>query len=245
MSTQALLKGHQFDLASLAHLFPCGDPCVVQTVEGTFLESRELDDPFATQDAAGMIEVAEELLARLNGTAVLHDSSFRQVSIANHFQRDNHQHVMVHDEALARDSVNIVLAEARLVADSTLSVGGVPAASAPQGPSQLSLAAAHPDADDLLRLLGTSGSFGWDTQWKAVEIIRHAVGGTRALLATGWVTETEWDEFGYAANNPAASGDAARHSRRPPTAPPDHILTVEEGRQFIRTLAQRWLRSLT
>jgi hypothetical protein len=80
--------------------------------------------------------------------------------------------------------------------------------------------------------------------WKAMEIIRQAVGGPQALLAMGWITPDESKEFGYAANQPAASGHAARHARRPPTTPPNRIWSIEEGQHFIRNLARRWLDSL-
>jgi hypothetical protein len=95
-----------------------------------------------------------------------------------------------------------------------------------------------------LVLIGSADTLGWDTLWKAMEIVRTAVGGTAALIATGWVTTTEFDEFGYAANEPQASGDDARHARRPPKTPPARIMTIEEGRQFIRDLARHWLDSL-
>jgi hypothetical protein len=171
-------------------------------------------------------------------------AGYRPVSPANRFDRDSHRHLIVHDEARARESINVVLAEARLAGEGTMTIGGGVSTPTPEGLQQLARAATHPNADDLLALIGTADTLTWDTQWKAMEIIREAVGGKKALLATGWVTDTELDEFGYAANNPPASGDAARHARRPPTTAPARIMTIEEGQQLIRDLARQWLNSL-
>ena len=86
----------------------------------------------------------------------------------------------------------------------------------PTGPRQLARAAANSDADDLLALIGNAGALGWDPLWKALEIIKVAVGGKAPLIATGWVTDDDLDEFGYSANQPDASGADARHARRSP-----------------------------
>lgn len=244
MTARATLVGHQFDLDALVELFPTGDPCVVRTAEETCLEASALDAPFQAKDGGRMVETATAILARMNGTATLRDAGYRSVSLANQFHRENHKHIMITDEARGRDSIGVHFAEARLRGVGTLSVGGVPAIPAPEGPEQLARAAAHTDADDLLALIGSAPALGWDTLWKAMEIIRQALGGTKALLATGWVTPDEFDDFGYAANEPKASGDAARHARRPPTAPPAHVMTIEEGQGLIRDLARRWLDSL-
>jgi hypothetical protein len=158
---------------------------------------------------------------------------------------------MVYDKACIRDSISVARAgvaqgQVRMSATVTAHATGVSATMpVPEGSRQLARAAAHADADDLLVLIGSAENpLGWDTLWKAMEIVRTAVGGQAALIATGWVTTTEFDEFGYAANEPKASGDDARHARRPPKAPPVRIMTIEEGRQFIRDLARHWLDSL-
>ena len=244
------MKGHGFDLNALAHLFATGDARVVQTDEGTFLEAAVLDEPFTAKDGGRLVEVAEGILARMNGTAKLRDAGYQTVTLADRFHRENHQHVMVYDEACIRDTISVARAgvaqgQVRMSATVTVHATGGPATtSVPEGPRQLARAAAHSDADDLLVLIGSADTLGWDTLWKAMEIMRTAVGGTKALLATGWVTDTEFDEFGYAANEPQASGDDARHARRPPKTPPARIMTIEEGRQFIRDLARHWLDSL-
>ena len=250
MIARALLKGHGFDLNALAHLFATGDPRVVQTDDGTLLEATALDGPFTAKDGGRLAEVAEGILARMNGTAKLRDAGYQPVTLVDRFHRENYQHVLVYDEACVRDSISVARAgvaqgQVRMSATVTVHIAGVPATSpVPAGPRQLARAAAHSDADDLLVLIGSADTLGWETLWKAMEIVRTAVGGKAALIATGWVTAAEFDEFGYAANEPQASGGDARHARRPPKTPPARIMTIEEGRQFIRDLALHWLDSL-
>ncbi len=252
-----MLDGHEFDLAALARRFPTGDPRVVTTDEGTFIEAADLDAVDFT-DAARLVEVAAGILARLNGWAMLDDAGYRPVKLRNRFHRDREAtdtHIVLGDEARTRDEASVVVvgtAEARLgglnatiTITATASNGGVPGIPPqPEGPRQLARAAAHSDADDLLVLIGTAGALGWDPLWKALEIIKVAVGGKAALLATGWITADDHEVFGYSANHPDASGTDARHARRPPTTLPSRVMSIEEGQQFIRDLAHRWLDSL-
>lgn len=254
MSVYAILDGHEFDLSTLARLFPAGDPRVVASAEGTFIEAAALDAVDFT-DAARLVEVAADLLASLNGWAMLNDPGYRPVKLRNRFHRDRQStdtHIVLGDEARMRDEATVLVvgsAEARLGGLSatvrTASDGGVCGSPPqPEGPRQLARAATHPDARDLLTLIGTASTLGWDSLWKALEIIKVAVGGKAALLATGWISADDHDVFGYSANHPDASGSGARHARRPPTAPPGRVMSIEEGQQFIRDLARRWLGSL-
>lgn len=250
-----MLDGHEFDLGALARLFPAGDPRVVATDEGTFIEASALDAVDFT-DATRLVEVAAGILARLNGWATLDDAGYRPVKLRNRFHRSREAtdtHIVLADEVRRRDEVSVVVgtAEARLgglaaTVTATTSSGGVSGTPRQPGrPRQLTRAAMHPDADDLLALIGTAGALGWDPLWKALEIIKVAVGGKAALLATGWITADDHDVFGYSANHPDASGTDARHARRPPTTPPGRVMSIEDGQQFIRDLARRWLDSLS
>ena len=249
-----MLDGHEFDLNALARLFPAGDPQVVTTDEGTFIEAAALDAVDFT-DAARLVEVAAGILARLNGWAMLDDPGYRPVKLRNRFHRHRQAtdtHIVLGDEARVRDEATVLVAgsaEARLggltATVRTASSGGVSETPPqPEGPRQLARAATHPDADDLLALIGTAGALGWDPLWKALEIIKVALGGKAALLATGWITADDHDVFGYSANHPDASGTDARHARRPSTTSPSRVMSIEEGQQFIRDLARRWLDSL-
>jgi hypothetical protein len=244
VTARALLSGHESDLAALVHLFPAGDPCVVRADEGTFLQATELDYPFAANDGHRLMEVADGILRPLNGIALLRSGGYRPVRLGNHFVRGDAQHVTVADDAPARDSISVVTAGARLAGTTTMTLGGASATPPSDGPRQLARAAANSDAQDLLMLVGGAETLGWDTLWKAMEIVRAAVGGKQGLFANGWISSNEFDDFGYAANEPLASGDDARHARRPPRNPPANIMTLEQGQELIRRLARNWLNSL-
>lgn len=162
VTARATLIGHELDLAALAELFPAGDPRVIRDGEETALEASALDDPLDAKDGARLVEIAGDYLKRMNGVAALRDASFRQVALANQFHRDSHRHIMITDEARGRDSLAVVFAEVRMSGAATMSVGGVPAALPPEGPQRLASAAAHPDADELLALIGRS------TRWAGI-----------------------------------------------------------------------------
>ncbi|RLK61896.1 hypothetical protein [Actinokineospora cianjurensis] len=254
MNTRALLDGHEFDLAALARRFSEGDPRIIVADGGTFLEASALGSADFT-DGGQLVEIASGILARLNGWATLDDPSYRPVKLGYRFHRDHPQgggsdaHLMAGDQARLRDDLTVVVvgtAEARMSAFPVMTVGGATSSqpATPDGYRQLKRATDHPDVDDLLLLLGRAEHIGWDQLWKAMEIIKVACGGKAALLATGWVTSDDLDEFGYAANHPDASGTDARHARRPPATPPGRVMSLAEGQQFVRDLSRRWVDSL-
>jgi hypothetical protein len=72
MTVRAELEGHPFDLDALAREFATGDPHIVVTDEGTFLETTALDALF--DDPGRLVNTANEHLARLNGYAILADA---------------------------------------------------------------------------------------------------------------------------------------------------------------------------
>lgn len=250
MTVRVRLEGHGFDLEYLAAHFPTGEPRIIATDEGTFLAA---DLGHLMGDGGRLVEAASALLVRLNGCAVLADPGYRPVRLGNSFVREEHpthSHVVLQDEARARDRATVVqldAAESRGKAyPVTALVNGVPVQQpAPKAPADLARAATDKDVAELLDLVGKAEALGWDELWKALEIIKVRVGGKAALLATGWMTEDEHEEFGYAANHPDASGAAARHARRPPGGKvPSRVLSVAEGQQLIRNLACHWLDSL-
>jgi hypothetical protein len=250
VTVRVKLDGHQFDLEALAEHFSTGDARVVLADEGTFLVA-DLDH--LMDDGERLVQAANLLLARVNGYAALADSGYRPVRLCNTFVRENHpnhEHAVVHDEARARDRFTVVqvgIAEVRCKAlPVTALVDGVPVPPPPaRAPVYVARAATDRDVADLLELVGNAEALGWDELWKALEIIKVRVGGKAALVTTGWVTADELDEFGYAANNPAASGTQARHARRPPGGTvPRRVMSIADGEQFIRDLARRWFDSL-
>ena len=96
---------------------------MVQTHDGTVLEATALDEPFTAKDGSRLVEVAEGILARMNCTAKLRDAGYQPVTVADRFHRENHQHVMVYDEACIRDSISVARAGVALWGSRTQAVG--------------------------------------------------------------------------------------------------------------------------
>ena len=251
MTVRAELEGHSVDLDALAREFPTGDPHIVVTDQGTFLEATALDSLF--DDAGGLVDTANEHLARLNGYAILAVAGYQAVRLTSRFVREGgptHVHLVAHDEARARDSVTVVAsvaAETRATACVVASVvvDGVPVAPPPpEGLRHLARATTDKNVADLLALIGNAESLGWYELYKAYEIICDAVGsGQKGLLDRGWTTKVELSRFTGSANHPDASDVEARHARQA-GGPPSNAMTLGEGQQFIRDLARRWLDSL-
>ena len=82
-----MLEGHEFDLQTLAELFPDGDPYVLKDDEAGwhYLESAELDPHFT--DPGRMLELAERVLGRLIAVARLQPVEFGDVSLNGQFDR--------------------------------------------------------------------------------------------------------------------------------------------------------------
>lgn len=251
MTVRAELEGHGFDLAALARHFPSGDPHIVVTDEGTFLEATALDALF--DDARRLVDTTNEHLARLNGYAVLADAGYRHVRLRNRFVREGgstHWHIAVNDEARACDSLTVAVAgtvEARAGAlDATVVIDGVSVVPpAPEGLRHLARVASDKNVDDLFALVGKAENLSWIELYKVFEIIRDAVGdGRRGLIATGWTTKEQLSAFTGSADHHMVSGiHEARHARQS-GGPPKKTMTPAEARQFIRDLARRWLDSL-
>lgn len=64
--------------------------------------------------------------------------------------------------------------------------GGVPVPEPPpKGPRYVKLAEQDADVADVLRVLGQPGSLDWYDMYKTWEIVEHAVGGWRQVVAPG------------------------------------------------------------
>jgi hypothetical protein len=94
MLIKARLKGHEFDLLTLAELFREGDPAVAGDHEDYYLSftapDRLLDDGSRLYDAASV------LLRRVNGVARTLSSDFRPVALTGRFSDEaGRQHQVV------------------------------------------------------------------------------------------------------------------------------------------------------
>ncbi len=122
--------------------------------------------------------------------------------------------------------------------------GGVPVLEpSPKGSRYVKLAEQDADVADVLRVLGQPGSLDWYDIYKAWEIVEHAVGGWRQVVARGWVTKADIDRLTASANHPGISGDEARHARMSGTPGPNRTMTMGEADALLRRLVANWIES--
>jgi hypothetical protein len=229
MLIKARLKGHEFDLLTLAELFREGDPAVAADHEGYYLSftapDRLLDDGSRLYDAASV------LLHRVNGVARTLSSDVRPVGLTGRFSDEaGRQHqVVLADTAEVRARANPIM----------VSVGGQqpPPPPAP-GPGYVQLAQTHPDVAEVLDILGNADPVpDWSDLYKIHEILLENVPG---FYQRGWVTKDLISTFTASANRKEVSGDLARHARFKGD-PPKRTMTLVEARQLIGSLVTTWL----
>lgn len=81
----------------------------------------------------------------------------------------------------------------------------------------------------------------WPEMYAVYEIIQEDIGGH--IEDEGWSTKADRKLFKRTANHPEAAGLQARHASSA-REPPDDPMTLQEGREWIRGVLARWLRSL-
>ena len=102
--------------------------------------------------------------------------------------------------------------------------GGVPVPEPPPtGPRYVKLAEQDTNVADVLPVLGQPGSLDWYDIYKAWEIVEHAVGGSRQVVARGWVTKADIDRLTASANHPECSPTRNGGSRRTNVVPGSQV----------------------
>ena len=235
MKWKALLRGHEFDLLSLAEIFHDGDPKVSKDSEGRYgIESSTFD---SLDEATEVSAEARRLLTTMNGAAKALDASYRFVELAGQFQDEHGLHAV-----LQVDNISMRSRASNVV----LSIDGVEM-EPPPSPARAwhDLAKGNKDVEGALRLLGTV-ELDWVALYKLVELVEHDVaggtkGGAKMIREKGWATKPEQSAFGAAADRPDVSGDAARHARIGGPPPKRAAMTLVEARQFVHRLVRSWL----
>jgi hypothetical protein len=229
MLIRARLKGHEFDLLTLAELFGEGDPAVAGDDEGFYLSFSVPDE--LVGDGGGLHDAASVLLRRVTGVTRTLSSDCRPVGLTGRFSDETgRQHqVVLADSAQVRARANPV----------RVSVDGEQAPPPPApGPGYVRLAQTHPDVAEVLDLLGNADPApDWAELYKVYEILLDSVPG---FYQRGWVTRDQISTFTGSANRREVSGDLARHARLKGD-PPTRTMTLGEARELIGALVTRWL----
>lgn len=229
MLIKARLKGHEFDLLTLAELFREGDPAIAADDEGYYLSFTAPDELF--DDGGGLYDAASVLLRRVNGVTRTLSNDFRPVRLTGRFDDEAGRQtaVVLTDSVETRSRVNSV----------TVSVGGEqpPPPPAP-GPGYAQLAQTHPDVAEVFDILGNADPApDWADLYKIHEIMLDNV---PEFFERGWVTKDQISAFTASANRKEVSGALARHARLKGD-PPKRIMALVEARQLIGSLVVTWL----
>jgi len=234
MPWKAWLEGHEFDLETLVDLFKAGDPGVGQdSSEGYFLESSALVDSSDQLDQGA----AQALLRRVNGIARAADQSFRPVRLRGRYTApDGTTSVVIF--------ADVAEGRSRAFAGTVLINGVAPPEPPPKGPRYARLADQDADVADILRVLGQPDPLDWYDVYKVWEIVEHAVGGAKQVVARGWASKADAERFTASANHPGISGDEARHARMKGAPGADRTMLMSEADSWIRRLAATWIESL-
>jgi hypothetical protein len=145
MIWKAWLTGHEFDLLDLSELFASGDIRIFKEGDQYCLASTEIDNRPAGE---GFHEAASRLIELVNGVGQAKNSSFRPVSLSGTYKEGDHQHhVVIADTVEARSRVSAAAFVNR--ADGT-----VAPSPPPPGPELVKKALRHPDAAEVLRIMG-------------------------------------------------------------------------------------------
>lgn len=103
----------------------------------------------------------------------------------------------------------------------------------------LQLSEQSPDTFEMLQYMQEYGMNDWVGLYKIFEQLSAKLGGEHRLISILDTTKAEKNRFTNTANNPAASGLMARHAVQD-TQPPANPMSVEEGREYIKTLLFRY-----
>ncbi len=234
MLIKARLKGHDFDLTTLAELFREGDPAVASDAEGYYLSFTADDALF--REGGRLYEAASVVLRRVNGIGRVLTDEFRPVGLTGRFSDETGQQ---HQVVLA-DSAEV---RGRAFAAVVVADGQEPPAPPAPGPGYVQLADADPDVAEVLDILGrTDPAPGWVDLYKVFEIINDNAKGCvkQGCVKQGWVTRDEVSVFKGSANRKEVSGDLARHARWKSDSP-KRTMTLIEARQMIGVLVTKWL----
>jgi hypothetical protein len=145
------------------------------------------------------------------------------------------------------ESLHVVVSPATVevrVGIPAVTIGGavIGGSVSPPDAGRAALGLRYPDAAEALTILGQPTPLGWVELFKVFEIVRDAVKPAR-LDRSGLATKEQVSAFTASANRPDVSGQEARHARMG-GGPPQRMMTVSEGHEFIGNLVRAWIDSL-
>lgn len=193
-----------------------------------------LESPaFANLEGQDLHAKAEAALRRINGALSVANSGYEPIELSGVYSSDTGDSMIVAETATA-------VARAGLTAEAVVNDAAVDVSRAEPDP----LRAARIN-DDYARALDVMATrpLGWGELWKVYEIIRESTSagtfGRNAITSNGWATASELDDFAVSANDPAKSGDDARHAKTY-TNGKGNAITLTQGRDLMSRVLAQW-----
>lgn len=230
------LSGDQSDLAALAQSLNGSDVNVSHDGQDYILTSSQ----FALIDEAeGVHQKAEEIVAVLNGAARLALDTMQAIRVGSVHRRreDGKRELFVFVE-----SATIQLRAFAPTIKLTHANGSVEEFH-PADPVKywVRLASENQAVSNVFRILA-SGTLEWVNLYRIFEIILLDIGRLDLIAKNGWATKASMNLFKRTANSPGALGLEARHGADK-TQPPAHPMPISEARALINSIIHAWLRS--
>jgi hypothetical protein len=169
--------------------------------------------------------VAESLVARINGIAVLLDPGYAPIKLYS----------MSFSEGTSAGS----MLQTDWTPNKDLTYLGFQSEHLPFAHNGLALAATNPAVKLVLAAITLPRT--WASMYLIYEAIADSVGGQHKLDKLGFVSKKELRDFRHAANNNRSFDEGMRHSKKPE---PGELIPFEHGYVIINTLALRWMQSL-
>src|SRR5688572_5323163 len=170
MTWSAEIRGHEFDLLSLAESYRGPDLSVDRSPNGSFyLTSASFS---GLPSALEVRTVAQGLLNQVNGAAKILRGSYEPVELTGQFRHGETQHAVVAPDTI---TIRTRMSSVTLLTDD----GHLP--KAPSDESRfLGIAAGDSSVHEALTLLGT-GELDWSRLYKVYEIIRDDLGDQKSV----------------------------------------------------------------
>jgi hypothetical protein len=216
------LRASDYDFELLARMFAVGDTPFLREGARRYLTSRELDE--AAESGEVPHERAKMLLSRINGYAVVHDSTYHPIELDNRYTMPG------------EDEPRSVY---RLRPPRILEAEAPTPSVAPVG---FDLTETDPVVTDALTLLDRPHRDArWVELYKVLEIIDRD-GPNMAVREAAGVSNNNIKRFTRTANDYRASGlEDARHARTN-GEPPPNPMQLPEADAMICSLAREWIR---
>jgi hypothetical protein len=225
------LRGHEFDLRSLANLFTTDDCLVFEEAEEFRLKAKAFD---ALSSDAEVFAKTKSLTVELNGIASVYTCGYRNVSLAGGI-------ISVAADGTRKRSIFEAVTDGLRLSDSVEATGGVAGVKCPTQ-ADLAMKAASREEVVSRALQFFSQAKNWVNLYKVLDAMCDDLGSLDAVKKKNLVAASEIGRFTGTANNHTAAAGEARHGfdyGRGMSNP----MTLAEAAELIRTLLREWLKT--